>query len=87
MDEITPGVFDRTTFREKIRQPVHSRRLADAGVLLDPHEPEDGLGWFAAHGPPTRVVLTKRHHLRHIAHGDARASGGCEELRVFAASV
>lgn len=67
MDEITPGVFDWTTFHEGIDQPVHSHHLADAGVLLDPREPAEGLDWFAAHGPPTRIVLTNRHHLRHSA--------------------
>lgn len=67
MHEIAPGVFDWTTFHEGIDQPVHSHHLADAGVLLDPREPAEGLDWFAAHGPPTRIVLTNRHHLRHSA--------------------
>lgn len=67
MDEIAAGVYDWTTFHEGIGQPVHSHLLADAGVLLDPRMPAEGLDWFSAHGPPRRVVLTNRHHLRHAA--------------------
>lgn len=67
MDEVAPGIFDWTTFHEGIGQPVHSHLLEAAGVLLDPRVPEEGLDWFTAHGPPTRIVLTNRHHLRHAA--------------------
>lgn len=78
MDEIAPGVYDWTTFHEQIRQPVHSHYLTDTGIVLDPREPEEGLDWFAAHGPPTRIVLTNRHHLRHSAAFAARF--GCQVL-------
>ena len=36
-------------------------------VLIDPIAPEDGLDWFAEHGPPTDVLLTNRHHYRSSA--------------------
>jgi hypothetical protein len=43
---------------------VHSYYLPAERVLIDPIEPEDGLDWFAEHGPPEHVLLTNRHHYR-----------------------
>jgi glyoxylase-like metal-dependent hydrolase (beta-lactamase superfamily II) len=28
-------------------------------------QPEEGIEWFAGHGPPERILLTNRHHYRH----------------------
>ncbi len=68
MEEIAPGVWDWTTFHEGIGVTVHSHYLVDARLLLDPRVPVDGTGWFDRHEcPPTRIVLTNRHHLRHAA--------------------
>lgn len=67
MQEIVSGAYDWTTFHEGIGQSVHSHYLEAEGVLLDPRVPECGTGWFAEHGPPARIVLTNRHHLRHAA--------------------
>ncbi|MBJ7330957.1 MAG: MBL fold metallo-hydrolase [Solirubrobacteraceae bacterium] len=65
MRELAEGIWDWTTLHEGIGEEVHSHYLADPGILLDPRVPEEGLDWFAEHGPPTRIVLTNRHHLRH----------------------
>src|SRR5919204_2198678 len=65
MQEIAPGIFHWTAFRETISQDVHSYYVVDAVTLVDPMEPEQGLDWFAEHGPPERILLTNRHHYRH----------------------
>lgn len=69
MREILPGVFHWTAIHERIRQPVSSYYVAalDGGgaTAIDPMLPEEGLQWFEEHGPPERIVLTNRHHLRH----------------------
>jgi len=52
--------------RIKIR--VHSYYLPAERVVIDPIEPEDGLGWFAEQGAtPGHVLLTNRHHYRSSA--------------------
>lgn len=67
MQEIAPGIFHWTAFRETIRQDVHSYYVADAAALIDPMEPDEGLDWFAERTPPERALLTNRHHYRHCA--------------------
>jgi hypothetical protein len=66
MEEVLPGVWHWTARHPNIGIDVHSHWVADAAALLDPLEPPDvGIDWFREHGPPERVVLSNRHHLRH----------------------
>lgn len=65
MDELAPGLWHWTAFRETIRRTVHSAYDAGSRTLVDPMLPEEGLDWFERHGPPERIVLVNRHHLRH----------------------
>jgi hypothetical protein len=67
MDELAPGLWHWTAFRDTIRRTVHSAYVEPARTLIDPMLPADGAGWFAEHGPPERIVLANRHHLRHSA--------------------
>jgi len=46
---------------------VSSYYLSDSGTLLDPLAPEQGWDWLEQEGPPQRIVLTIRHHLRDAA--------------------
>jgi hypothetical protein len=64
MDEIAPGLFHWTAFHEGIGMDVHSHFHAPSGTLFDPLEPREGL-----HGlprDPERIVMSNRHHWRHI---------------------
>ena len=63
--EVLPGVHHWTAIHPRIRVPVDSYFVEPARVLLDPVVPREGLEWFENHEPPTQVVLTNRHHLRH----------------------
>ncbi|HKN92710.1 MAG TPA: hypothetical protein VJU60_00140 [Thermoleophilaceae bacterium] len=65
MQEIAPGIFHWTAFRETIRQHVHSYYVQEAAVVIDPMQPDEGLDWFAERTPPQRALLTNRHHYRH----------------------
>jgi hypothetical protein len=65
MQEIAPGIFHWTAFHPGIRMQVHSHYVPDALALIDPMQPDEGLGWFAERGPPERILLTNRHHYRH----------------------
>jgi hypothetical protein len=66
MDELAPGLFHWTAFRDTIGRDVHSHYHAPSGTLFDPMEPAEGTGWFARTGrPPQRIVLSNRHHWRH----------------------
>jgi len=67
MDELAPGLWHWTAFRETIKQTVHSAYDERSRTLIDPMLPEEGLDWFAQHGPPERIVLVNRHHVRHSA--------------------
>jgi hypothetical protein len=64
MDEIADGLFHWSAFYEGIGQDVHSHFHAPSGTLFDPMEPAEGLGWFAR--APQRIVMSNRHHWRHI---------------------
>jgi hypothetical protein len=67
MDEIADGLFHWTALHEGINQDVHSHFHAPSGTLFDPMEPAEGLGWFERTGRrPRRVVMSNRHHWRHI---------------------
>ncbi len=67
MDELAPGLWHWTAFRETIRRTVHSAYDERSRTLIDPMLPDEGVEWFVEHGPPERIVLVNRHHLRHSA--------------------
>jgi hypothetical protein len=69
VQEIAPGIFHWTTFRETIGSRVSSYYVEPAGVLIDPMVPEDGLDVFEGHEPPQQALLSIRHHYR-----------GCDEF-------
>src|SRR2546426_645436 len=73
------GVHHWTAVHPRIKSRVSSHFLAGSATLLDPLLPEEeGLQWSREHGPPQRIVLTNRHHLRH---GEAFAEEfGCPIL-------
>jgi hypothetical protein len=73
--EIVPGLFHYTAMHERIGQEVSSHYVADAGVLIDPMLPPEGLDWFREHGAPAEILLTNRHHYRHS--GDFVTAFGC----------
>jgi hypothetical protein len=64
VDEIAPGIWHWSATHPRIRIVVHSYYLSGERVLIDPIAPEEGLEWFAEHGPPTDALLTNRHHYR-----------------------
>jgi hypothetical protein len=63
MEEIAPGVFHWTAYRDTIGADVHCSFDAASGTVLDPMVPLEGLGAFDGR-PVQRVVLTNRHHYR-----------------------
>ncbi|HEV7773842.1 MAG TPA: hypothetical protein VGO48_11210 [Conexibacter sp.] len=67
MDELAPGLWHWTAFRDTIRRTVHSAYDERSRTLIDPMLPDEGLDWFAEHVPPERIVLVNRHHVRHSA--------------------
>ncbi len=64
MNEVAPGIWHWSARHPKIRIVVHSYYLPEERVLIDPIAPDEGLDWFAEHGPPADVLLTNRHHYR-----------------------
>src|SRR5262249_19640111 len=67
VNEIDHGLWHWSAVHPSIKIRVHSYYLEAERVLIDPIAPEDGLDWFAEHGPPTDVLLTNRHHYRSSA--------------------
>jgi hypothetical protein len=65
MEEIAPGIYHWTSYRDTIKQDVHSYYVPEAAALIDPMEPDEGLDWFAGRETPERILLTNRHHYRH----------------------
>ena len=67
MEELLPGLYHWTTFHEGIGQDVHSYYVSAPGppYLIDPRVPDEGIGWFEAHGAPENAYLTNRLHYRH----------------------
>lgn len=65
MERILPGVLHWTTIHERWGIEISSYLLEEERVLIDPGIPEEGLEWFAEHGPPVAALLTNRHHYRH----------------------
>jgi hypothetical protein len=64
VEEIASGLWHWSAPHPRIKIRVHSYYLPAERVVIDPIEPEDGLDWFADHGPPEHVLLTNRHHYR-----------------------
>lgn len=86
MDELAPGLWHWTAFRETIRRTVHSAYVESARMLIDPMLPAGGgLDRLAEQGPPERIVLVNRHHLRHSARYVARfgCSVHCHEAGLW----
>jgi hypothetical protein len=65
MEEIAPCLWHWTARHEHIHSEVSSYYLADAGVVIDPMIPPEGLEWFERHRVPEDAVLSNRHHDRH----------------------
>jgi hypothetical protein len=66
MNEIAPGIFHWTATHPDIKMRVSSYYAAPAGIVIDPLEPEDGMGFFdELDTPPQQVVLTSGLHWRH----------------------
>jgi hypothetical protein len=66
MDELLPGIWHWTTFRETIGMDVSSYWVEPAGIVIDPMAPPDvGLEWFEDREVrPQQVVLTIGLHWR-----------------------
>ncbi|HZO35258.1 MAG TPA: hypothetical protein VFB41_00135 [Solirubrobacteraceae bacterium] len=67
MEELIPGVFHWTAYRDTIGQDVHSYYVVGARAVIDPMLPDEGLGWFEGERHPDCVVLSQRHHWRDSA--------------------
>jgi hypothetical protein len=67
MEEVTPGIWHWSALHPNIGIRVHSYYLPAERVVIDPITPEEGLAFFAEHGPPADVVLSNRHHYRSSA--------------------
>ncbi len=65
--EILPGLFHWTSVHPKIKIEVSSHYVRDAGALIDPLIPTEGLDRLRELGPPENIFLTNRHHYRHCA--------------------
>src|SRR5437764_7861354 len=66
MQEIAPGIFHWTAMHPDIHMRVSSYFIEPAGIVLDPLEPEDGMGFFdGLDVAPQQVVLTIALHWRH----------------------
>ena len=65
MHELAPGIQQWKAVHPNLGIEVSSYCVADAGTLIDPMTPEEGVEVFDGERRPQRVVLTNRHHLRH----------------------
>ena len=77
MEEILPGLWHWTAFRDTIGRDVHSHWHEPSGTVLDPMVPLEGLEGFDGRRVE-RIVLTNRHHHRHA--DDYRERFGCAVL-------
>jgi hypothetical protein len=64
MEEVLPGVWHWKARHPRIGIEVSSHWVPEAGAVIDPLMPNEGIEAFAA-SPPDRVLLSNRHHLRH----------------------
>lgn len=74
MEQILPGLWHWTAFRDTIGADVHSYWHEPSGTVLDPMVPPEGLDAFDGRRVE-RLVLTNRHHYRHA--DDYRERFGC----------
>jgi hypothetical protein len=66
VEEIAPGIHHWTAQHPEIDLRVSSYYVEPAGIVIDPLEPEEGMGFFdALDRPPQQVVLTIGLHWRH----------------------
>ena len=66
MEEIVPGIYHWTAMHPDIHMRVSSYYVEPAGIVIDPLEPEDGMGFFDGLDlAPQQVVLTSGLHWRH----------------------
>lgn len=66
MNEIVPGIFHWIAAHPDIGIRVSSYFVEPAGIVLDPLEPEEGMGFFDELAvAPQQVVLTSGLHWRH----------------------
>jgi glyoxylase-like metal-dependent hydrolase (beta-lactamase superfamily II) len=65
LQELAPGIYHWTAVHPNLGRDVSSYYVADAGTLIDPLTPEEGVEWFDGGRRPQCVILTNRHHLRH----------------------
>lgn len=64
MREIAPGLWHWTAHHEGIGSDVSCHHLERERVAIDALLPQEGIEWFAQHGPPEHFVLSNRHHDR-----------------------
>jgi hypothetical protein len=64
MQEIAPGIYHWTAFRDSIGTRVSSYYVEPAGVVIDPMMPEEGFEVFDGLGIPQQALLSTRHHYR-----------------------
>jgi hypothetical protein len=64
MNEIAPGLWHWSARHQRIHAIVSSYYLSEAGVLIDPMIPREGIEWFERQRAPEHVVLSNRHHDR-----------------------
>jgi glyoxylase-like metal-dependent hydrolase (beta-lactamase superfamily II) len=62
MQQIVPGIFHWTALNPSIGVRVSSYLVPDAGAIIDPMIPEQGIDSLP--GRPDRILLSSGHHLR-----------------------
>jgi glyoxylase-like metal-dependent hydrolase (beta-lactamase superfamily II) len=66
MEQVAPGIFHWSATHPDIQMRVSSYYVEPAGIVIDPLEPDEGMGFFdALEAPPQQVVLTSGLHWRH----------------------
>jgi hypothetical protein len=87
MEELQPGIWHWTAFRDTIGQEVSSYWIEAAGIVIDPMVPPDvGLEWFESREvQPQQLVLTIGLHWRQC--DEYRERFGDIPVRVPAASL
>ena len=66
MEEIVPGIYHWTAMHPGIHMRVSSYYVQPAGIVIDPLEPDEGMGFFDDLDlAPQQVVLTSGLHWRH----------------------
>jgi len=66
VQEIVPGIHHWTARHPDLGMRVSSYYVESAGLLIDPMEPDDGLGFFdSLDVKPQQIALTIGLHWRH----------------------